>query len=137
MSAKPIYYTMERMCVPGLDLTESAIFIMFPRTIDLLDWNSLINDRTKISNLLVIPNVEVSYTHIYTHLHTFTCISLQYLTCSHAIHLNVFVHRNSKYKHKSIHPCRVYIHYMHAYINAFCSSSQSLLLMKCVFPLVF
>ncbi|XP_035632209.1 proline dehydrogenase 1, mitochondrial-like isoform X1 [Oncorhynchus keta] len=27
-------------------------------TIDLLDWNSLINDRTKISNLLVIPNVE-------------------------------------------------------------------------------
>uniref|UniRef100_A0AAZ3P0N0 Proline dehydrogenase n=2 Tax=Oncorhynchus TaxID=8016 RepID=A0AAZ3P0N0_ONCTS len=28
------------------------------KTIDLLDWNSLINDRTKISNLLVIPNVE-------------------------------------------------------------------------------
>ncbi|XP_041936873.1 proline dehydrogenase 1, mitochondrial isoform X1 [Alosa sapidissima] len=27
-------------------------------TIDLLDWNSLINDRTKISNLLVIPNIE-------------------------------------------------------------------------------
>ncbi|XP_031414487.2 proline dehydrogenase 1, mitochondrial-like, partial [Clupea harengus] len=27
-------------------------------TIDLLDWNSLINDRTKISNLLVVPNVE-------------------------------------------------------------------------------
>ncbi|KAK7143141.1 hypothetical protein R3I93_014343 [Phoxinus phoxinus] len=27
-------------------------------TIDLLDWNSLINDRTKISNLLVIPNME-------------------------------------------------------------------------------
>uniref|UniRef100_A0A673WFM4 Proline dehydrogenase n=1 Tax=Salmo trutta TaxID=8032 RepID=A0A673WFM4_SALTR len=27
-------------------------------TIDLLDWNSLINDRTSISNLLVIPNVE-------------------------------------------------------------------------------
>uniref|UniRef100_A0A8C7SS52 Proline dehydrogenase n=1 Tax=Oncorhynchus mykiss TaxID=8022 RepID=A0A8C7SS52_ONCMY len=41
----------------GLDF-ESAIFIMFSRTIDLLDWNSLINDRTKISNLLVIPNVE-------------------------------------------------------------------------------
>ena len=30
------------------------------RTIDLLDWNSLINDRTKISNLLMIPNFEVS-----------------------------------------------------------------------------
>ncbi|XP_016384184.1 proline dehydrogenase 1, mitochondrial [Sinocyclocheilus rhinocerous] len=27
-------------------------------TIDLLDWNSLINDTTKISNLLVVPNME-------------------------------------------------------------------------------
>ncbi|XP_043090193.1 proline dehydrogenase 1, mitochondrial isoform X1 [Puntigrus tetrazona] len=27
-------------------------------TIDLLDWNSLINDTTKISNLLVVPNIE-------------------------------------------------------------------------------
>ncbi|XP_048874707.1 proline dehydrogenase 1, mitochondrial [Brienomyrus brachyistius] len=27
-------------------------------TIDLLDWNSLINDRTKISNLLVVPNLQ-------------------------------------------------------------------------------
>ncbi|XP_067106661.1 proline dehydrogenase 1, mitochondrial [Osmerus mordax] len=27
-------------------------------TIDLLDWNSLINDRTNISNLLMIPNFE-------------------------------------------------------------------------------
>ncbi|KAM9858212.1 proline dehydrogenase 1, mitochondrial [Aulostomus maculatus] len=27
-------------------------------TIDLLDWNSLIDDRTKISDLLVVPNVE-------------------------------------------------------------------------------
>uniref|UniRef100_A0A3B1J3M9 Proline dehydrogenase n=1 Tax=Astyanax mexicanus TaxID=7994 RepID=A0A3B1J3M9_ASTMX len=30
-------------------------------TIDLLDWNSLINDRTKISNLLVVPNVETGH----------------------------------------------------------------------------
>ncbi|XP_066502731.1 proline dehydrogenase 1, mitochondrial [Hoplias malabaricus] len=30
-------------------------------TIDLLDWNSLINDRTKISNLLVVPNVELGH----------------------------------------------------------------------------
>uniref|UniRef100_A0A8C7SWS5 Proline dehydrogenase n=1 Tax=Oncorhynchus mykiss TaxID=8022 RepID=A0A8C7SWS5_ONCMY len=37
---------------------EYVIYIMSPRTIDLLDWNSLINDRTSISNLLVIPNVE-------------------------------------------------------------------------------
>ncbi|XP_029296672.1 proline dehydrogenase 1, mitochondrial isoform X2 [Cottoperca gobio] len=27
-------------------------------TIDMLDWNSLIDDRTKISDLLVVPNVE-------------------------------------------------------------------------------
>ncbi|XP_062290581.1 proline dehydrogenase 1, mitochondrial [Scomber scombrus] len=27
-------------------------------TIDLLDWNSLINDTTKISNLLMLPNLE-------------------------------------------------------------------------------
>ncbi|KAG9339592.1 hypothetical protein JZ751_023483 [Albula glossodonta] len=27
-------------------------------TIDLLDWNSLIDERTKISNLLVVPNLE-------------------------------------------------------------------------------
>lgn len=30
------------------------------RTIDVLDWNSLIDERTKISDLLVVPNVEVS-----------------------------------------------------------------------------
>lgn len=32
------------------------------RTIDLLDWNSLINNTTKISNLLMVPNLEVSET---------------------------------------------------------------------------
>lgn len=26
----------------------------------MLDWNSLIDDRTKVSDLLVVPNVEVS-----------------------------------------------------------------------------
>ncbi|XP_035235858.1 proline dehydrogenase 1, mitochondrial [Anguilla anguilla] len=30
-------------------------------TIDLLDWNSLIDERTKISNLLVVPNVETGH----------------------------------------------------------------------------
>ncbi|KAF5897334.1 proline dehydrogenase 1, mitochondrial-like, partial [Clarias magur] len=30
-------------------------------TIDLLNWNSLINDRTKISNLLVVPNVKTRH----------------------------------------------------------------------------
>ncbi|KAM9451171.1 proline dehydrogenase 1, mitochondrial [Clarias gariepinus] len=30
-------------------------------TIDLLNWNSLINDRTKISNLLVVPNAKTHY----------------------------------------------------------------------------
>uniref|UniRef100_A0A4W4H3E6 Proline dehydrogenase n=1 Tax=Electrophorus electricus TaxID=8005 RepID=A0A4W4H3E6_ELEEL len=45
-------------------------------TIDLLDWNSLINDRTRISHLLVVPNVEVNKyqysTHTHTHTHTHT-----------------------------------------------------------------
>lgn len=41
-----------------------ALIIMysFYRTIDILDWNSLINDRAKVSELLVVPNVEVSAT---------------------------------------------------------------------------
>ena len=30
------------------------------RAIDLLDWNSLINDTTKISSLLMVPNLKVS-----------------------------------------------------------------------------
>lgn len=34
--------------------------VMLSRTIDLLDWNSLINNTTKISNLLMVPNLEVS-----------------------------------------------------------------------------
>lgn len=29
------------------------------RTIDLLDWNSLIDDTTEIANLLMVPNLEV------------------------------------------------------------------------------
>uniref|UniRef100_A0A8C9VYK4 Proline dehydrogenase n=1 Tax=Scleropages formosus TaxID=113540 RepID=A0A8C9VYK4_SCLFO len=39
-------------------------------TIDLLDWNSLINDRTKISNLLVVPNLETG--QLEPLLHKFT-----------------------------------------------------------------
>uniref|UniRef100_A0A3B4FQE8 Proline dehydrogenase n=1 Tax=Pundamilia nyererei TaxID=303518 RepID=A0A3B4FQE8_9CICH len=31
------------------------------RTIDLLDWNSLINDTTKISNLLMVPNLQTGH----------------------------------------------------------------------------
>ncbi|KAM9735234.1 proline dehydrogenase 1, mitochondrial [Menidia menidia] len=30
-------------------------------TIDLLDWNSLINDTTKMSNLLMVPNIETGH----------------------------------------------------------------------------
>ncbi|KAM6900962.1 proline dehydrogenase 1, mitochondrial [Lycodopsis pacificus] len=30
-------------------------------TIDLLDWNSLINDTTKISNLLMVPNLQTGH----------------------------------------------------------------------------
>lgn len=28
-------------------------------TVDLLDWNSLIDNRTKLSKLLLVPNMEV------------------------------------------------------------------------------
>lgn len=35
--------------------------VMLSRTIDLLDWNSLINNTTKISNLLMVPNLKVSH----------------------------------------------------------------------------
>lgn len=39
----------------------SSIFCGY-RTIDMLDWSSLLDDRAKISDLLVVPNVEVSAT---------------------------------------------------------------------------
>uniref|UniRef100_A0A8C2ZVP7 Proline dehydrogenase n=1 Tax=Cyclopterus lumpus TaxID=8103 RepID=A0A8C2ZVP7_CYCLU len=39
-------------------------------TIDLLDWNSLINDTTKISNLLMVPNLQTG--HLEPLLNTFT-----------------------------------------------------------------
>lgn len=29
-------------------------------TIDVLDWNSLLDERTQTSDLLVVPNVQVS-----------------------------------------------------------------------------
>lgn len=41
-------------------------FFCGPRTIDLLDWNSLLDDRAKMSDLLVVPNVEVSATEPMT-----------------------------------------------------------------------
>lgn len=34
------------------------------RTIDMLDWNSLLDDRAQTSDLLVVPNVEVSATEL-------------------------------------------------------------------------
>ncbi|XP_031711510.1 proline dehydrogenase 1, mitochondrial isoform X1 [Anarrhichthys ocellatus] len=39
-------------------------------TINLLDWNSLINDTTKISNLLMVPNLQTG--HLEPLLNTFT-----------------------------------------------------------------
>lgn len=32
----------------------------------MLDWNSLIDDREKVSDLLVVPNVEVSAVKLKT-----------------------------------------------------------------------
>lgn len=40
------------------------------RTIDLLEWNSLIDDREKIPDLLVVPNVEVSVIKLYLNSNT-------------------------------------------------------------------
>lgn len=42
----------------------SVLFHLDSRTIDLLDWNSLINDTTKISNLLMVPSLEVSHCQV-------------------------------------------------------------------------
>lgn len=42
----------------------NVLFHLDSRTIDLLDWNSLINDTTKISNLLMVPSLEVSHCQV-------------------------------------------------------------------------
>lgn len=47
-----------RPCKPPVRTWHSA-----PSTVDLLDWNSLIDSRTKISKLLLIPNMQVG-THL-------------------------------------------------------------------------
>ncbi|XP_053337598.1 proline dehydrogenase 1, mitochondrial [Clarias gariepinus] len=41
------WFTNEKLCSSG--------------TIDMLDWNSLIDERTKISDLLVVPNIETGH----------------------------------------------------------------------------
>ncbi|MCI4392842.1 hypothetical protein PGIGA_G00150810 [Pangasianodon gigas] len=41
------WFTNEKLCSSG--------------TIDMLDWNSLIDERTKISDLLVVPNLETGH----------------------------------------------------------------------------
>lgn len=40
-------------------------FLCGYRTIDMLDWNSLIDDRENIPDLLVVPNVKVSVIKLY------------------------------------------------------------------------
>ncbi|GAA6104863.1 proline dehydrogenase 1, mitochondrial [Tachysurus ichikawai] len=42
------WFTNEKLCSSG--------------TIDMLDWNGLIDERTKISDLLMVPNLEVRAT---------------------------------------------------------------------------
>ncbi|KAF4074225.1 hypothetical protein AMELA_G00237080 [Ameiurus melas] len=41
------WFTNEKLCSSG--------------TIDMLDWNSLIDERTKISDLLMVPNIETGH----------------------------------------------------------------------------
>ena len=49
--------------MPFYDFTQylysRSVLVLLPSTIDLLDWNSLIDDRTEISNLLMVPNLQV------------------------------------------------------------------------------
>lgn len=40
-------------------------FLCGYRTIGMLDWNSLIDDRKKIPDLLVVPNVKVTVINLY------------------------------------------------------------------------
>ena len=42
-------------------LYAKSVLVLLPSTIDLLDWNSLIDDRTEISNLLMVPNLQVRF----------------------------------------------------------------------------
>ncbi|CAL9683402.1 unnamed protein product [Knipowitschia caucasica] len=52
------------MGVGGKDEIESCFTgerLGLSGTIDLLDWNSLINDTTKISNLLMVPNLKTGH----------------------------------------------------------------------------
>lgn len=41
------------------------LFLCVYRTIDILDWNNLIDDREKIPDLLLVPNVEVRVLKLY------------------------------------------------------------------------
>lgn len=43
--------------------TPVQTWLSAPSTVDLLDWNSLIDSRTKLSKLLLIPNMQVG-THL-------------------------------------------------------------------------
>uniref|UniRef100_A0A3B3IHW1 Proline dehydrogenase n=1 Tax=Oryzias latipes TaxID=8090 RepID=A0A3B3IHW1_ORYLA len=45
----------------SVSLSSHFLYIFKFGAIDLLDWNSLINDTTKISNLLMIPNLETGH----------------------------------------------------------------------------
>lgn len=40
----------------------SVYLLDYNSTIDMLDWNGLIDERTKISDLLMVPNLEVRAT---------------------------------------------------------------------------
>lgn len=43
--------------------TPVRTWLSAPSTVDLLDWNSLIDSRTKLSKLLLVPNMQVG-THL-------------------------------------------------------------------------
>ncbi|XP_054468528.1 proline dehydrogenase 1, mitochondrial [Anoplopoma fimbria] len=56
--------SLSKMDIGAMDDIESWITgekLGLSGTIDLLDWNSLINDTTKISNLLMVPNLQTGH----------------------------------------------------------------------------
>lgn len=46
--------------IRGIPLIVYLSVLYLHSTIDVLDWNSLLDERTQSSDLLVVPNVQVS-----------------------------------------------------------------------------
>ncbi|KAK9532581.1 hypothetical protein VZT92_009959 [Zoarces viviparus] len=73
LELKQLQESLTEMGIGAMDDKENWITgekLGLSGTIDLLDWNSLINDTTKISNLFMVPNLQTG--HLEPLLNTFT-----------------------------------------------------------------